>query len=121
MSGALCGYVGVPLGHPWHGKDRDEVDADAHGGLTYEGLCQEGPEDSTICHVPAPGEPEPLYWLGFDCAHAWDVSPAMDARMATLGHPPSRFGEEYYRTTAYVKAECASLAQQAAEAAKIPA
>jgi len=120
-SGSLCGYVGVPEGHPWHGKNWDDVDADVHGGLTYSGLCQEGPEETTICHVPAPGEPEPLYWLGFDCAHAWDIMPAMDAQLAGLGHPPVRCGDEHYRTAAYVRAECASLAQQAAEAAKVPA
>lgn len=134
--GALCGYVGVPEGHPWHGSGYspgyategdlspalrllDEVSV--HGGLTYADSCQEGPEDKTICHVPGPGEPEPLWWFGFDCAHAWDVAPAMAARERARGYPPISLGEDVYRTRAYVKAECASLARQAAEAAKVTA
>jgi hypothetical protein len=78
--GALCGYVGVPEGHPWHGKDYDDITPypEVHGGLTYASLCQEGPEGETICHMAAPGEPEPLWWLGFDCAHAGDLSPAYE-------------------------------------------
>jgi integrase len=83
--GALCGYVGVPQGHPWHGKGYDDVEADVHGGLTYAAPCQEGPEGETICHVPGPGEPEPLWWLGFDCNHAWDVAPGMDADIVAGG------------------------------------
>jgi hypothetical protein len=135
--GALCGYVGVPEGHPWHGSGYspgystegelspalrllDEVEI--HGGLTYADSCQEGPEDKTICHVPAPGEPEPLWWFGFDCAHAGDVSPGLREVYAEAGivRSASPFGETY-RDVAYVKAECASLAQQAAEAVKVAA
>jgi hypothetical protein len=120
--GALCGYVGVPEGHPWHGSDYspgwraedDEPlspalqlldDVEVHGGLTYAASCQEGPEDATICHVPAPGEPEPLWWFGFDCAHSWDRCPGY--RRLSLG------SGDTYRDVAYVKAECASLARQA--------
>lgn len=114
-SGSLCGYVGVPEGHPWHGGDWP--DADVHGGISYAAPCEEGPEGHTICHIPGPGEPEPLWWVGFHCAHAWDISPAMEARTGDLGLPPIRCGDEFYRTAAYVKAECASLAKQAAEAA----
>ena len=121
--GALCGYVGVPAGHPWHGKGYDEVRTaddewpDVHGGLTYSALCQEGPEGETICHVPAPGEPEPLYWLGFDCAHAFDLAPGMDFHLRkSSGVSYADLGETY-KTVAYVKAECAGLAAQAAEVA----
>lgn len=132
--GALCGYVGVPEGHPWHGSGYspgwdEEVgnlspalrlltDVEVHGGLTYADSCQEGPEDKTICHVPGLGEPEPLWWFGFDCAHAWDLAPAMAAR--ERGYAPVSL-DDVYRDRAYVKAECASLAQQASEAAKVPA
>jgi hypothetical protein len=114
LSGALCGYVGVPEGHPWHGKHYEDVDADAHGSLTYASSCQEGPEGETICHVPAPGEPEPLWWLGFDCAHAWDLGPAMEARERERGWPPIHMPDTTYKTVGYVKAECARLAGQAA-------
>ena len=121
--GALCGYVGVPEGHPWHGKDYDDIEPcpDVHGGLTYADSCQEGPEGETICHVAAPGEPEPLWWLGFDCAHAFDLSPALDSLLDRRARGWS-YGDlgETYRSVAYVKAECASLARQAAEAS-VPA
>jgi hypothetical protein len=122
--GALCGYVGVPEGHPWFGKGYDDARAagggypSVHGGLTYADFCQDGPEAQTICHVPAAGEADRVWWLGFDCAHHMDVSPGMASD--GIGHTPSSFGETY-RTVGYVKAECASLAAQAAEAAKAAA
>lgn len=43
--GALCGYVGVPEGHPAYGKDYDTVDVLVHGGLTFASLCAEGVEE----------------------------------------------------------------------------
>jgi hypothetical protein len=109
--GALCGYVGLPEGHPWHGEICDDGSIEVHGGLNYFDFCQEGPEGKTICHVPAPGEPEPLWWIGFDCAHAWDVSPGLEA-MRSIHIPDSS-----YKTVAYVKAECARLAEQASSVA----
>lgn len=117
--GALCGYVGVPEGHPWHGKSWEEVkpDPDVHGGLNYFALCEEGPEGQTICHVPAPGEPEPLWWLGFDCGHAWDISPGLVAELRSAGITRGIFDGSYgetYKTIGYVKEECAKLAEQAA-------
>ena len=113
--GALCGYVGVSEGHPWFGKGYDDVPAEAHGGLTFADFCQEGDEAKTICHVPGPGEPDRVWWLGFDCGHAWDISPAMDAREAGRGWAPIHMPDSSYKTVAYVKAECARLAAQAAE------
>lgn len=113
--GALCGYVGVAEGHPWFGVMYQDLDADVnvHGSLTFSDFCHEGPEDETICHVPGPGEPDRVWWLGFDCAHAWDLAPAMRAEMASLGIPGID-ADETYRPIGYVKAECATLAAQAA-------
>lgn len=42
--GALCGYVGVPPGHPAHGQHYDRVDANVHGGLTFAGGCHQATE-----------------------------------------------------------------------------
>lgn len=61
--GHLCGYVEVPEGHQYHGKDYDEFDdeIDVHGGLTYAdmGGSWMGVKD--------------VGWLfGFDCAHSGD-------------------------------------------------
>lgn len=114
--GALCGYVGVSEGHPWSGREYGDVPAEAHGGLTFAGFCQEGDEAHTICHVPGPGEPDRVYWLGFDCGHSFDISPGMEARRAERGRAPIRMPDSSYKTVAYVKAECARLAAQAAEA-----
>ncbi len=54
--GHFCAYVGVPKGHPWHGKHYDAVEGiDIHGGLTYS-----EPDDGGT------------YWLGWDYAHGGD-------------------------------------------------
>ena len=101
-SGNWCGYVGVPPGHPWHGKAYGDIDAEVHGSLTYAEECQ-----GDICHTPKAGEPEHLWWLGFDCAHCYDASPVGDEFMAW---------DATYRTLQYVQHETESLAQQAKEA-----
>lgn len=127
LSGSLCGYVGVAEGHPWFGRSAGEVDAEVHGGLTYADFCQEGDDEAhTICHVPGPGEPDRVWWLGFDAGHAFDICPAMEARELARGYPPIRsMGADWgmgeaYKTVAYMKAECASLAEQAQAVAPVP-
>jgi hypothetical protein len=122
-SGALCGYVGVPPEHPYHGvayggqgwDDNAAPDniIEVHGGLTYSAACQETDDESTgICHVPAPGHPDDVWWLGFDCAHSGDVTPASDARLMEIDRMPTRFPGDTYRTLGYVQRECRQLAQQ---------
>lgn len=106
--GAWCGYVAVPTGHPWHGKGYSDVDADVHGGLTYAESCN-GP----ICHMPKPGDPDDVWWLGFDCIHSGDVS-LFD--VATGRRTADAWGGTY-KTAGYVKAETLALAKQAADAA----
>lgn len=66
-AGAWCGYAAVPPAHPLHGKSTEDIDVEVHGGLTYANRCQ-----GHICHVPKPGEPDDVYWFGFDCAHSGD-------------------------------------------------
>lgn len=110
--GAWCGYVGVPPGHPWHGKKYSAEGvraADVHGGLTYSDACH-GP----VCHVPAPGEPDSVWWLGFDCVHAGDYAPGHD-----LEHrgPYGGFPGDSYRTQGFVQLEIERLADQAERAA----
>jgi hypothetical protein len=105
--GGWCGYVGVPEDHPAFGKGYDEDELagiGVHGGLTYAGESYGLPE-SDICHVPAPGRPEVLWWLGFDCAHAGDISPAYHHTYGLNG---------VYRNRAYVKDEVTQLAKQLA-------
>jgi hypothetical protein len=109
--GTWCGYVAVPPSHPWHGKSYDDVDADPHGGLTFAGECS-----GHICHVPAPGEPADVWWMGFDCNHFNDLSPAMEAARKRYDTPFVHEALGTYRTIAFAKTEVERLAQQAAEA-----
>jgi hypothetical protein len=140
--GALCGYVGVPPGHPafevsYHDVEipGSEYGPEVHGGLTYSDHCQHGAENEAICHVPEPGEPDDVWWLGFDCAHSGDYAPSMraqyrddprfadiergyvdDVEQGILRSPHPGPWDETYKTIDYVRAECASLAAQLSRA-----
>jgi len=106
-NGAWCGYVGVPPTHPLHGKRYGEVDLEVHGGLTYSDACH-----GHICHTPKPGEGDDVWWFGFDCAHAFDLCPTIDAKMRDYifhGIP-----EGHYWTLEEVRAEVNQLADQLA-------
>lgn len=123
-SGALCGYVGVPEGHPYFEKEyNDELlyDLRVHGGgLTFSDHCIENNKEHGICHVPAPGEPDHVWWLGFDCAHAFDLSPATIAILRKYQKEKwvKAFQGDVYRNLQYVKNECRKLARQLAAAVK---
>lgn len=109
--GAWCGYVAVPLGHPFHGRDGDSVDLEVHGGITYSQGCH-----GAICHEPELGEPDNVWWFGFDTVHYGDIAPGIDAimRQARLAYPDLGEAKEHgvYRTLEYVRGECESLATQ---------
>ena len=87
-----------------------------HGGLTYSEKCQ-----GEICHVPAAGEPADVWWLGFDCSHAWDLSPGGRAALRRLDPELAEYDSihEIYRTLDYVKRETELLAQQLADAPRL--
>ena len=120
--GSLCGYVGVPTSHPLHSVDYDGSDAATpalkvavcdllcHGGLTYAAGCAHtGDESMDVCHVPGAGEPDDVWWFGFDCGHFMDKSP----RLETLRKVGLRLTGTY-RNLAYVTSECTDLARQLA-------
>lgn len=111
-SGHWCGYVGIPPEHPLHGKEDEDCNLEVHGGITFGAHCQEGPPETTVCHIPGLGEPEHLWWLGFDCAHAWDYSPSDKIREIERGYPFTIGFDQSYKSLAYVKNECARLAAQ---------
>ncbi len=113
--GALCGYVAVSPGHPYHGVNGfsgEPAEIEVHGGITFGSPCIEG---GKICHVPQPGESDDVYWLGFDCGHYMDVRP-MDAvvdRRYGFDRGPLGGGATY-KTVDYVRDEVTSLARQLA-------
>lgn len=111
-SGHLCGYVGVPPGHPWFEMAYEDVPVEIHWGLTFANFCQHG-EEHGVCHVTAPEEPDRVWWLGFDCGHCEDLSPAYSKEMYEM------FLREWneYRDVEYVRGQCRSLAKQIKEAA----
>lgn len=103
------------------------INLNVHGGLTFAGGCHEGDPATGICHIPAPGEPDDVWWFGFDCTHAGDLAPLMELTRKDVEYltqhipvPPllKQFREEHpdlYRDIAYVQAEVADLAKQLAE------
>jgi hypothetical protein len=129
--GALCGYVGVAEGHPWfameyrrgkvlgcgdtcendwHYQCTPAANVRVHGGITFSDFCQpHDDEASGICHLPAPGEPDRVYWFGFDCGHCNDLIPAWSGR--DIGR---MFGPSMYRDIDYVKDQVKHLAVQIA-------
>ena len=112
VMGHRCGYVGVPESNAYFGKDYNDVDAYAHGGLTYSSHG-----------IAADLEIEkPLYWFGFDCAHY------MDAKDLTIMDDMHReIHEKYFtaeredgaivRDLPFCERECEQLAKQLGEQA----
>lgn len=130
--GAWCGYVGVSPGHALHGRDYDDCpDFAVHGGLTFAHGCGHGDPARDICHSPGVGEPDDVWWLGFDCAHGGDLAPRIRSLLDSLPHnqrPPEissavatllldDYFRDTYRDQAYVEAQVAALARQVAAAA----
>lgn len=123
-TGALCGYVGVPEGHPLYKKDYDDIASRViehpHGGLTFSGLCSNAPEEEGICHKPGVGEKDSVWWLGFDCAHLDDFIPQfnewLDQLKRVLKVDICENGT--YKPISYVKAEIAALASELARVGK---
>lgn len=128
LFGHWCGYVGVTPLHPLYrvqytslydtvfdSENDDVYVTDVHGGITYSAECSHGGDESaSICHIPSPGEPDDVWWFGFDCAHAGDYQPGMRSHMRESGVDIEPFetiqsGDEY-RDLEYVKTECAVLA-----------
>jgi hypothetical protein len=60
---ALCAYVGLPEDHPLAGFSNEDINVNAHGGLTYAGAG-----DGVAGRVTG------WFWYGWDYAHAGDAS-----------------------------------------------
>lgn len=102
--GYRCGYVRVPSGHPWEGKDYNEIDANVHGGLTYGDRDKDG-----------------SWWIGFDCGHycdARDPSLSMPKPIRALTKATLDIG--VIRDQAFAEKECRFLCEQALIATRLP-
>ncbi len=124
MSGALCGYVGLTKRHRWFKKGYPDIDVDVHGGLTYADMCMEDDKEHGVCHIVQQGEDDKVWWLGFDCAHAFDLMPGFEARSKELherlgqpkyGMPKTGPFASHYRDMEFVKREVTKLAGQLKE------
>lgn len=73
---------------------------------------QKRQQESGICHTTEPGEPDCVWWLGFDCSHSQDLSPAMEAILKTIMPERHTTGYASYKDINYVRAQCRELAQQ---------
>lgn len=111
-SGAWCGYVLIPEGHPWHGLDTWALaDVSIHGGVTFAG------------HHPAFDS----YAVGFDCCHSGDILPnaSPDANLLNamtvftdLAQGVELGSGSTYKTIAYARDEVKLLCEQAGAARK---
>ena len=104
--GCLCGYIEVPQGHPWHGKNhKDPIfdDIQVHGGLSHsEPSCNQG-----------------KWILGFDCGHSGDIVPLPKSIQEEIDDLKKKWGVAIrgtYKTVDFVKAELLKLAEWAKKA-----
>lgn len=138
--GVLCGYIGVPRGHPWYGEEYSEINAHVHGGITYtehelyghpntvtrlqdrvehasDGVMRDFYQRHLDRELDHQGDSREfphvtgldIWWLGFDCGHAYDYIPA-------LSMIPNITTKECFRDEEYVRKEITSLVSQAAKA-----
>ena len=101
--GTWCGYAAVNPGHALHGAELGHETLDGvpvYGGISYTGAC-----NGHICHVPKPGQPEDVWWFGFDCNHAFDLSPV------ALAHLGGAVEGACYRDTEFATRETKRLAE----------
>lgn len=107
-SGAWCGYVAIPKGHPWHEMDYSDIhqmyELEVHGGLTYSEPCQ-----GEICHKTKTNDE--VWWIGFDCAHAGDFCPGTHEALKKLGYN-FHTSMDTYKNKEYVIRETIKLCNQ---------
>lgn len=122
--GSWCGYVGVDEAHPWYLIDCfDEVPGSSETPnalikiareIEYAALCVEGDKPNSVCHVPGEGDPDHVWWFGFNCAGEHDLNPVDAAGKRARGAGDDHFQHQTYRTLSYVVACCSQLAEQLA-------
>ncbi len=111
FGGHLCGYVKIPKDHPYYKKGYDDIQIDAHGGLTFS-------EWDSSAH-----------WIGFDCAHSGDYVPTSEhmkkthpdlIRIQKMFPPPEGYENlalfnPFYRNVEYCIKTCMEMIDQLIE------
>lgn len=109
----FSGYCDEPLSfEEWVAMDDDDgmflwrkqKERGLEVGSTYQEYL-DWHEANSICHIPEPEKPSKVWWLGFDCAHCYDLVPGMGPSFSY--NPRDR-----YRDLEYVKGEVRILARQ---------
>lgn len=77
---------------------------DVHGGITFSDICQK--DEDGICHIAELGANEPVWWFGFDCAHAGDFIPGFEKLNISF------MKNEIYKNIKYVIDQTEKLAKQ---------
>lgn len=128
VTGALCGYVSIPEQHCLHGiyyhaeitEFNDFLDHpfisiesffDCHGGITFSGESTKEATENFGIGLAGFLENN-LWWLGFDCGHAGDYCPTIEANYKKLKLPAiiNLIEVPIYRNIDYVKSQCMELA-----------
>lgn len=109
--GTLGGYVGLGPDHPLFGFSHDAIPGTlgigVHGGLDYSEACDDGPEESSVCHAHD-GHGDPLWWFGFTANRNTDLVPGNPVPTRGIGAENGRT----YKTVGYVYGETVKLAAQ---------
>jgi hypothetical protein len=100
LGGQLNGYVRIPENHEYYDKDYSWIPYDlpieCHGGITFSGEL----------------EGETGYYIGFDCAHAWDYMPFLQMQLPSstrfMEHDPTIT----YKDINYVRNQCKDIVDQ---------
>ena len=112
--GHRCGYVGLPKGHEYYGKDARKIPIRCHGGITFTENSLYGQDDND------------KWWIGFVCAHYFD---GVDEKSFLKYYGEESTDEEFdsvqrlsctrygqpVRTQEYVEAECRKIVDQIVE------
>lgn len=99
--GHLCGYVRIMRDHPLYRKDVQRLNLDVHGGVTFGKRVAKN-------RFMKRG-----FWVGFDCAHLYDLVPIyQSSKMQKILGESNSFSMGTYRDMQFVYRETTHLAQQ---------
>lgn len=82
---------------------------------SYSEFCRIVKQTCICLALGAGAEDDDLWWLGFDCAHAGDLVPAIEVLTRSFRFKPSEATagwKDVYRNLEYVESECQQLAIQ---------